>query len=103
MRARYLLDTNVISNYSKGHPFVTPKLLSVPVKDVAVSVVTLMEIEFGLLCNPQMSQRTVSRTLNLLREVQVLTKPVTCSRWLVSACIWSGNLSQHNPSVTWIC
>ena len=73
MRARYLLDTNVISNYSKGHPFVTPKLSSVPVKDVAVSVVTLMEIEFGLLCNPQMSQRTVSRTPNLLREVQVLS------------------------------
>ena len=72
MRTRYLLDTNVISDYSKGHPLVTPKLLSVPVKDVAVSVVTLMEIEFGLLCNPQMSQRIVSRTVELLREVEVI-------------------------------
>ena len=72
MRAKYLLDTNVIADYSKGHPLVTPKPLSVPVKDVAGSVVTLMEIEFGFLCNPQMSQRTVSRTLNLLREVQIL-------------------------------
>ncbi len=72
MRARYLLDTNVISDYSKGHPLVTLRLLSVPVKDVAVSVVTLMEIEFGLLCNPQMSQRIISRTVDLLREVEVL-------------------------------
>ena len=73
MTAIYLLDTNVISDYSKGHPLVTPKLLSIPVKDVAVSVITLMEIEFGLLSNPQMSQRIVSRTLNILRDIEVFS------------------------------
>lgn len=47
-KTQYLLYTNVISDFVKGHPAALPKLKQTPPRLVGISSITLMEIEFGL-------------------------------------------------------
>jgi tRNA(fMet)-specific endonuclease VapC len=53
MALRYLLDTNTASYVIKGHPSqVRARLITVPVAEVAVSVITEAELRFGVLKFP---------------------------------------------------
>lgn len=45
---RYLLDTNQVSDALKGHPSVLARLSRVPVGAVAISVITVGELRYGL-------------------------------------------------------
>lgn len=47
----YLLDTCVISDFVKGERGVVDRLLSLSPDEVAVSAVSLMEVEYGLALN----------------------------------------------------
>jgi tRNA(fMet)-specific endonuclease VapC len=59
---RYLLDTSTVSALMKGQPAVAARLVGSPRGDVAISQVTVAEIEFGLRYLP------ASRRRRLLQE-----------------------------------
>lgn len=67
---KYLLDTCVISDFVKGEAGVLARLKSEKPKDLAISSVSLMEIEYGLALNP-------ARTKKILPVINALLKMVT--------------------------
>lgn len=44
----YLLDTDTLSQFSRGHPGVLERIKETSPRDIAISTVTVMEIEYGL-------------------------------------------------------
>ncbi|MEO1209993.1 MAG: type II toxin-antitoxin system VapC family toxin [Cyanobacteria bacterium J06638_20] len=54
---RYLLDTCVISDFIKGEIGTTVRLRQTPPVDIAISAITVMELRYGLILNPQRAQK----------------------------------------------
>jgi tRNA(fMet)-specific endonuclease VapC len=54
---RYLLDTNTVSALMRGQPEVAARVATTPREDVAISQVTVAEIEFGLRYLPASRRR----------------------------------------------
>ena len=54
---KYLLDTCVLSDFAKGEPGTQRNLKSKPPASLAISVVTAMEVEYGLLLHPARTRR----------------------------------------------
>ena len=54
---RYLLDTNTVSALIRGQQIVAARLAKIPREDVAISQVTVAEIEFGLRYLPASKRR----------------------------------------------
>ncbi len=54
---KYLLDTCIVSDFVKGQPNVLAWIKATLPSQIAVSVVTRMEIEFGLLLNPERARK----------------------------------------------
>ncbi len=54
---RYLLDTNTVSALMRGQEKVAARLAKTPREDVAISQVTVAEIEFGLRYLPASKRR----------------------------------------------
>ncbi len=54
---KYLLDTCTVSDFVKGNPNVLAHVKSTFPSQIAVSVVTRFEIEFGLLLNPERARK----------------------------------------------
>lgn len=54
---KHLLDTCTVSDFVKGQPNVLARIKATPPSQIAVSVVTRMEIEFGLLLNPERARK----------------------------------------------
>ena len=54
---KYLLDTCTVSDFVKGQPGVLARIKATPPSLFAVSVVTRMEIEFGLQLNPERARK----------------------------------------------
>ena len=54
---RYLLDTNMVSALMRGEPHVAARVTSASREDVAISQVTVAEIEFGLRSLPASRRR----------------------------------------------
>ena len=50
---KFLLDTNVISDFVRGDAVVQSNLRTSAPADVAVSAITVMEIAYGLARNPR--------------------------------------------------
>lgn len=69
---RFLLDTNIVSLYAKNDQIVSQKIHATPASALGISVVTLMELEFGIQRNPQLSQLVISRTRTLIREINIV-------------------------------
>lgn len=69
---KFLLDTTVLSDFVKGLPAVLEHLKATRKTDVAVSVITVMEVEYGLRINPARARRIRPVIDALLRDVQVL-------------------------------
>ncbi|KAM3092557.1 type II toxin-antitoxin system VapC family toxin [Phormidesmis sp. 146-35] len=69
---RYLLDTCVISDFIKGEPGTQTRLKRTPPADSAVSVITVMELRYGLLNNPQRAQKIEPTIASFLASVTVL-------------------------------
>jgi tRNA(fMet)-specific endonuclease VapC len=68
---RYLLDTCVISDFIKGEPGTQPRIKQTPPADIAISVITLMEVRYGLKLNPQRAQRIEPMMTSFLGSVTV--------------------------------
>ena len=69
---RYLLDTCVISDFIKGEPGTQARLKQTPPTDIAVSVITVMELRYGLLINPQRAQKVEPTISSFLSSVTIL-------------------------------
>ena len=54
---KYLLDTCTVSDFVRGDAGVLTTVKSTPPDEIAVSVVTRMEIDYGLLLNPQRARK----------------------------------------------
>jgi tRNA(fMet)-specific endonuclease VapC len=70
---KYLLDTDTLSYVSRGeHPALTARVFSSPPEDLAMSVVSRGEAEFGLRAAPP-RRETERRMRGLLASLQCLT------------------------------
>ena len=69
---RYLLDTCVISDFVKGEPGTQTRLKQTLPADMAVSVITVMELRYGLRINPQRAQKVEPAIASLLASITIL-------------------------------
>ncbi|MEM9264766.1 MAG: type II toxin-antitoxin system VapC family toxin [Cyanobacteria bacterium P01_F01_bin.13] len=69
---QYLLDTCVISDFIKGEPGTQTRLKQASPVDIAVSVITVMELRYGLLNNPQRAKKIEPTITSLLNSVSIL-------------------------------
>ncbi len=54
---RYLLDTCIVSHFIRGTPQVVKTLLAHTPEEIALSVISRMEIEYGLGLNPSYEKK----------------------------------------------
>jgi tRNA(fMet)-specific endonuclease VapC len=69
---KYLLDTNVVSDFARGKPAVMARLRQEAPRQLAISVITEMEIEHGLARNPNLAPRVREVMRMLLSTISVL-------------------------------
>ena len=69
---QYLLDTCVISDFIKGELGTQTRLKQKSPADIAVSVITVMELRYGLLNNPQRAKKIEPAITSLLDSVSIL-------------------------------
>ncbi|MBC6436192.1 type II toxin-antitoxin system VapC family toxin [Nostoc sp. HG1] len=70
---RYLLDTCVISDFIKGEPGTQARLKQTSPADIAVSVITVMELRYGLALNPQRAQQVEPEIASFLASVTIFS------------------------------
>ena len=70
---RYLLDTCVISDFIKGEPGTQSRLKQTLPADIAVSVITVMELRYGLALNPQRAQKVEPAIASFLASVTIFS------------------------------
>lgn len=68
----YLLDTCILSLFARGDAGVQAKLKSMPPEQICVSVVTQMEVEYGLQLNPERAKRLGPVLDALMDSMQML-------------------------------
>lgn len=69
---KFLIDTCVVSDFLRGEPAITSRIKASPPSDLAVSVLTEMEIAFGLRLNPKLFLRWKSVVNDFFDSVTVL-------------------------------
>jgi tRNA(fMet)-specific endonuclease VapC len=69
---RYLLDTCVLSDFTKGELGTQTRLRQTPPMDIAVSSITVMELRYGLQLNPQRAAKIEPTITSLLVSVTLL-------------------------------
>ncbi len=70
---RFLLDTNVLSDFVRGQPNVLKRVKATRPEDIAVSTMTVMEVDYGLALQPARVQRIGLVIDALLDSVHVLS------------------------------
>ncbi len=68
---RYLLDTTVVRDFTRGVPEVLSRLKATSRFDTAICTVTAMEIEYGLMLNPARARKIEPMIRSLLRDLQL--------------------------------
>lgn len=53
MTARYMLDTNMVSQIVRGHAVAVSRLTALPIHEVCISAITEGELRFGLERRPE--------------------------------------------------
>jgi tRNA(fMet)-specific endonuclease VapC len=69
---KFLLDTTVLSDFTRGIEPVLTRLKSTPKDDAAISTVSAMEIEYGLKLNPARARKIEPMIRALLQDLQEL-------------------------------
>ena len=69
---KYLLDTNVLSDFARADRAVMARLRKEAPPQLAVSVITEMEVEYGLARNPNLAPRVREAMRTLLNAISVL-------------------------------
>lgn len=70
---KYLLDTNVLSDFARGEQAVMARLRQEAPPQLTVSVITEMEVEYGLARNPGLAPRVREAMRMLLNTISVLS------------------------------
>lgn len=70
---KYLLDTNVLSDFARGDQALMARLRQEVPSQLSVSVITEMEVEYGLSRNPGLSPRVREAMRTLLNAITVLS------------------------------
>jgi tRNA(fMet)-specific endonuclease VapC len=70
---KYLLDTCTVSDFVKGEAGVLAAVKRTSPRQIAISVVTLMEIEYGLLLSPDRARKLSPLIDAFIAPIQVLT------------------------------
>ena len=68
---KYLLDTCVISDFVKGQPNVLSRLKYEQPNSIAISSVTLMEINYGMKLNPARARKIQTVVDSLLAMIHI--------------------------------
>jgi tRNA(fMet)-specific endonuclease VapC len=68
-----LLDTTVLSDFTRGEPAVLARLKATRKIDAGISTVTAMEVEYGLLLNPARARKIEPMIRSLLGELTVFS------------------------------
>ena len=69
---KFLLDTNVLSDFARGERVVMARLRQEAPPQLAVSAITEMEVEYGLARNPNVAPRVREAMRMLLSTIAVL-------------------------------
>ena len=69
---KYLLDTCAVSDFFKGNPNTITHAKQCKPSDIAISSISVMEIEFGLANNPQYESRHGAIIRQFISEVNVI-------------------------------
>jgi tRNA(fMet)-specific endonuclease VapC len=69
----YLLDTCVLSDFARGEPRTLARIKTTPPAAIAVSVITAMEVHFGLALEPVRARRVAPVMRALLDTISVLS------------------------------
>lgn len=69
---KYLFDTCTVSDFVKGESGVMAMVKATPPDQIAISVVTGMEIEYGLLLNPERARKLAPVLGAFLSSIAVL-------------------------------
>lgn len=69
---KYLLDTCTVSDFVKGQPGVLSRIKATSPAAIAISAVTLMEIEFGLQLNPERARKLAPVMGAFLSSIAIL-------------------------------
>ncbi|MBV8450031.1 MAG: PIN domain-containing protein [Hyphomicrobiales bacterium] len=69
---KYLLDTSVLSDFARGERAVMARIRQEAPMQLAVSVITEMEVEYGLARNPGLAPRVREAMRVLLASLSVL-------------------------------
>lgn len=69
---KYLLDTNVLSDFARGERVVTARLRQEAPQQLAASAITEMEVEYGLARTPDLAPRVREAMRMLLNTISVL-------------------------------
>lgn len=96
---KYLLDTNVLSDFARGEQAVTARLRQEAPGQLSVSVITEMEVEYGLARNPKIAPRVRDVMRTLLNAISVL--PFEREDARVAAQLRAGLNSQGTPIGTY--
>ena len=70
---KYLLDTNVLSDFARGDQVLMARLRQEVPSQLSVSVITEMEVEYGLSRNPGLAPRVREAMRTLLNTITVLS------------------------------
>jgi tRNA(fMet)-specific endonuclease VapC len=92
---RYLLDTNVLSDFARGDAAVCARIRREAPSQLTVCVITEMEIEYGLARNPGLAPRMRDVMRMLLGAISVL--PFEREDALVAAQLRASLNSQGTP------
>ncbi|TAN49774.1 MAG: type II toxin-antitoxin system VapC family toxin [Methylococcaceae bacterium] len=69
---KYLLDTNVVSDFARGHPSVLERIKRSDPGWLGISSITAMEIEFGLRLHPERTRKLAPVLEALLSAITLL-------------------------------
>ncbi len=69
---KYLLDTCVISDFVKGVPNTLNQIKKTPPNELAVSSITVMEIQYGLLLNSERKRKIETIIHDLIGSITTL-------------------------------
>jgi tRNA(fMet)-specific endonuclease VapC len=70
---KFLLDTTVVSDFTRGVPAVLTRLKSIQKGDAAICTVSAMEIEYGLMLNAARARKIEPMIRALLQDLELLT------------------------------
>ena len=85
---RYLLDTTVISDFTRGVPAVCARLVAANPTELAMTTVTVMELEYGLELAGARAARWRPLMDGLLSTIEVLSYGVEDAKATAGIRVW---------------